>query len=472
MKQTTRSLLKVLGLFAVALAIAFAAAWAGRDEEKKAEAKEKHDKFFDFDKSRVVAISIVKPGFIVVAERKDAKSPWRLTDPQPAAADQAAVNRVLDSFSILKEKKDLGNEKDGKPYGLEPSSFITKVIFDDGKEQGLEWGVENSFENDVYLRKIGETTIRIVDTGQKYSFDKTPYDLRNKLLAELDPDAEIKRVEVTGNKTPYVLEKDGASWKVSGKPADVQTTNTLLTSLKNLRAKAIAADDYKLALPGEFGMSPPKVVVKLTAQQGKETIERTILFSTPRPGAVDKQMLSYARREDEPAVLQIDEIAEQLDKSTADLEDKQLVHVDGDSVRKLVFEGPPGKVEVTHVRAAMPDGGVGDEVFTVTSPKIGPANKGKLSAALYALTNLRATRFDGPAPKSAKELAKDGFDKPQIATLLGDGGKVLARIRIGAVKDERRYALVDGLDKLVLVEKLNVDELPWTVDAALAVAAK
>src|SRR5579859_3504933 len=220
MKQTTRSLVKVLALVAVAVGIAFAAAWAGRDEERKAEAKEKHDKFFDFDKNRVVAISIAKPGFIVLAERKDAKTPWRITQPQPAAADQAAVNRVLDSFTLLKEKKDLGDEKDGKPYGLAPSSFITKVIFDDGKEAGLEWGVENAFENDVYLRKIGEDTIRIVDTGQKISFDKTPYDLRNKMVAELAPDAEVQRIEVTGNKTPYVLEKDGAAWKVSGKPAD------------------------------------------------------------------------------------------------------------------------------------------------------------------------------------------------------------------------------------------------------------
>ena len=472
MKQTTRSLVKVLALVGVALAIAFAAAWAGRDEERKSEAKEKHDKFFDFDKSRVVVISIAKPGFIVEAERKDAKSPWHITLPHPAAADQAVVNRILESFSILKEKKDLGGETDGKPYGLEPASFITKVILDDGKEQGMEWGVENTFENDVYLRKIGEKTIRVVDTGQKFSFDKTPYDLRNKLVAELAADAEIQRIEVTSNKTPYVLEKDGAAWTVSGKPADAQLVATIVNSLKNLRAKAVAADDYKLALKGEFGMDPPKVTVKLTAKEGAQTVTRTILFGTPRPGAVEKQMLSYARVDGESAVLQIDELADTLDKSAADLEDKQLVHADGESVRKLVFEGPSGKIEVTHGRAATPDGGGGDEVFTVTAPKSGPANKVKLTAALYALTNLRATRFEGPVPKSPKELAKLGFDKAQTATLLGDGDKVLARVRVGAVKDERRYALVDGVEKLALVEKLNVEDLPWTIGDALAVASK
>jgi hypothetical protein len=468
MKQTTRSLVTVLGLVIVAVGIAFAAAWAGRDEERKSEAKEKHDKFFDFDKDRVVAISLAKPGFIVEAERKDAKSPWRIVLPQPAAADQAAVNRVLDSFSILKEKKDLGDDQNGKPYGLEPSSFITKLIFDDGKEQGLEWGVENAFDRDIYLRKIGEKLIRVVDTGQKYSFDKSPYDLRNKLIAELTPDAEITRLDITGNKTPYVLEKDAGGWKVAGKPADEQSMNTLLNNLKNLRAKAVAADDFKLALPGEFGMTPPRVSVKITAKEGQETVTRTILFSSQRPGAVEKQMLSYARRDDEPAVLQIDEQAGELDKDASELEDRQLVHADGESVRKLIFEGPSGKVEVTHGKAATPDGGVGEEVFTVTAPQNGPGNKGTLSAALYSLTHLRATTFQGAAPASAKELAKYGFDKAQTATLLGEGDKVLARVKVGSVQQDKYYVLIDGLPKLARVEKINLVNLPWTVAEALA----
>ncbi|HEX4386799.1 MAG TPA: DUF4340 domain-containing protein [Myxococcales bacterium] len=472
MRQTTRSILMVLGLVVVAVGIAFAAAWAGRDEERKNEAKDKHDKFFEFDKNRVVAISIAKPGFIVEAERKDGKSPWHLSLPQTAPADQAAVNRVLDSFTILKEKKDLGDETDGKPYGLSPSGFITKVIFDDGKEEGLEWGVENAFDRDIYLRKIGEKLIRVVDTGQKFSFDKSPYDLRNKLIAELSPEAEITRIDVTGNKTPYVLEKDAEGWKVSGKPADAQTMNTLLNDLRNLRAKAVAADDYKLALPGEFGMHPPRVIVKLTAKEGQETVTRTILFSIKRPGAVEKQMLSYAKREDEAAVLQIDEQADELDKNPADLEDRQLVHADGESVRKLTFEGAKGKVEVAHGKAALPDGGVGDETFTVTAPQSGPANKATLSASLYSLTHLRATNFLGPAPTSAKDLAKYGLDKPQIATLLGDGGKVLGRVKVGSVKEDKYYVLVDGLPKLAQVERINLVNLPWTVAEALAVASK
>src|SRR5450432_3656700 len=204
MKQTTRSIFGVLGLLLVAIAVAFGAAWVGRDEEKKAEAKAAHEKLFDLDKNHVVGISIAKPGFLVYVDRQDVKSPWLIKDPAPAVADEAVVNLILNGFNTLKQKKDLGTDYDGKPYGLAPSSFIVKAIFDDGKEQGMEFGVENSFDRDIYVRKLGEQTIRIVDTWQKLTFDKSPYDLRNKMLAELPQAADVTRIEVSGNRMPYV----------------------------------------------------------------------------------------------------------------------------------------------------------------------------------------------------------------------------------------------------------------------------
>ena len=78
------------------------------------------------------------------------------------------------------------------------------------------------------------------------------------------------------------------------------------------------------------------------------------------------------------------------------------------------------------------------------------------------MTSLRAAAFDGPVPK---DLKKYGFDK--TATLLGENDKVLARIRVGAEKDGKRYVLVDGLDKLARVEKGTLDDWPWNLADAL-----
>jgi len=68
---------------------------------------------------------------------------------------------------------------------------------------------------------------------------------------------------------------------------------------------------------------------------------------------------------------------------------------------------------------------------------------------------------------AAKDLARYGLDKPRTVTLLGEGDKVLARVRIGAEKDGKRYAVSDGFGKLVRVEKSTVDDWPWTAADAL-----
>ena len=68
---------------------------------------------------------------------------------------------------------------------------------------------------------------------------------------------------------------------------------------------------------------------------------------------------------------------------------------------------------------------------------------------------------------AAKDLAKYGLDKPKTVTLLGEEDKVLARVRVGSEKDGKRYALADGFERLVRVEKATADDWPWTATDAL-----
>jgi hypothetical protein len=74
--------------------------------------------------------------------------------------------------------------------------------------------------------------------------------------------------------------------------------------------------------------------------------------------------------------------------------------------------------------------------------------------------------FYGPVP-AQKDLAKYGLDHAKTVTVLGEGDKVLARLRFGAEKDGKRLALSAGFDKLVGVERGPVDGYPWNVADAL-----
>jgi hypothetical protein len=464
MKQTTKTLLGLLALLIVAGAVGGAAIWAGKDEEKKAEAKEKSEKLFDFDKAHAKSLRLEKEGKLVAALAKDDKG-WKIAQPVQAEGDDQAVDGVLTSLTGLKQKKDLGEEKDAKAYGLEAPKLFVSVKLDDGKEQGLQLGIDNSFDNTAYVRRLGDPTIRIIDGYSKSSFDKPLFDLRNKKVAHLEDSAEVKRVEVSGVKTPYLLEKDGANWKLGAGPADSAAADRVVSAVKQLRATAIAAEKAdKLAT---YGLDKPKATAKLSIGAGKDTYTRTVLVGQAKGGAVTQK--TYAKRDDSPVVYEVDaQILKDLEKDLFDLQDKTLVHADREAIRKFIFEGAEGKIEVARSKPALPDGGSADEQYAVVKPSQGPAKKWKMSSASYSITSLKAAAFDGPVPK---DLAKVGLDKPKTVTLLGDGDKVLARVRVGAEKDGKRYVLADGVDKLARVEKGTVDDWPWTLADVLETPA-
>jgi hypothetical protein len=462
MKQTTKTLVGLLALLLVAGGIAGLALWAGKDEQKKAEAKEKSEKLFDFDKAHVKELRLAKDGQVVVRLTKGEKG-WKLAQPVEAEGDDSAVDSLVASLSTLKQKKDLGEEKDLKGYGLDQPKLEVRVLLDDGKEQGLQIGTDNTFDNTLFAKKLGDGTIRVIDGYQKNSFEKTAFDLRDKKVAHLDDSAEVRRIEVTGVKSPYTLEKDGTTWKVNGAAADGPAADRVASALKSLRATAIASE--KSASLKEFGLDKPRLSVRLTVGAGKDTYTRAVLVGQTKGGAAGQK--TYAKRDESPVVYEVDkQILSDLEKEPFDLQNKELVKLDREAVRKVVFESPSARIEVTRVKNTPADGGFPDEVFTVVAPQQGAAKKWKLSSALYSIASLRAASFEGAVP-AEKDLAKYGLDKPKTVTVLGEGDKVLARIRLGAEKENKRYALADGFDKLVRVEKSTVDDWPWTVNDAL-----
>src|SRR5882724_406085 len=461
MKQTTKTLLGLLVLLLVAGAIGGAALWTGKDEQKKAEAKEKSEKLFDFDKSQVKELRLSKEGQLVARMEKGDKG-WKLAEPVRADGDDTAVDSLVGTLSALKQKKDLGEEKDLKSFGLDQPRLEVAVKLDGGKDLGLQIGIDNGFDGTLYVKKHGEPTVRVIDAYQKASFEKTAFDLRDKRVARLDDGAEVKRIEATGVKWPYTLEKDGTVWKLGGAPADGAAADRVASVVKSLRATAVASEAAKSLK--EFGLDRPRATIRLSVVAGTDTYTRMVQIGQAKIGAAAPK--TFAKRDDSPVVYEVDkQILADVEKDAFDLQNKDLVHVDREAIRRVGFETPAGKVEI-----ARADGGVADEVFTVVAPQQGPAKKWKVSSALYAIASLRATAFEGPLP-AANDFSRYGLDKPRTVTLLGEGDKVLARVRIGSEKDGKRYALSDGFGKLVRVEKSTVDDWPWSVADALEAPA-
>lgn len=479
MKQTTKSLVWVLVLASVTLAIGFGAAWVGRDEEKKAEQKEKSARLFEgLERSKVRSLRLEKAGKLVaLVSRADDKAPWKIAEPLPADADESAVNAMVDAALGLKQKSDLGTETDVKPYGLDAPRLRVTLKLDDGKEQGVEVGLDNPFDSTVYLRKSGEPTIRIAEGTSKSPFEKELFDLRDKRVAHLEESAEVQRLEVLGGPVSYTLVKDGKEWKLEAPVkglADSGTADRLVGTLKSLKATRVQLEEIAPAAYVAYGLTPPKLTVKLSVLPAgaKDALTRTLLFAQPRPGEASVTVKTYAKRDDSATLYEVDnQVLKDLGKELFDLQDKQLTHLTREDVRRISFESPGApRIVVARKKATLPDGGVGtDEEFAVLEPKAGPAKKAKLSSVLFSITGLRAAQFGEALASDQKALSKLGFDKPNLITVFGDGDKVLARLKIGGplADGKRSWVVADGISHAVQVEKGSVADLPWKLDDVL-----
>jgi hypothetical protein len=319
----------------------------------------------------------------------------------------------------------------------------------------------------MYVRKAGEKTVRIAEGWAKAPFERQLLDLRDKRVLHLDDTAEVRRVEVTGTAPAYTLEKDGAAWKMLApqkETADTLAADRIATALKSLRATGIEAESADGAALKQYGLSPAKVTVQVAVAAGKDTYRRTLLLGQPAPQKGTVAVKAYAKRDDSPTVFEVDQqILKDLSKDVLELQDKALVQGNREDVRKIVLEQPGSpKIVVERKKEQPKDGGFADETFTVLEPKQGPAKKWKASSALYSITGLRAVAF------AAKPDAK-AFDQARTVTLLGDGDKVLAKVRIGALTKDgnRRYASSEGHARIAEVDKATVEDLPKSVDDLL-----
>jgi hypothetical protein len=506
MKQTTKTLVSLGGFIVLALVLATAAAWVGRDEEQKTQAKEKSAKLFELDKAKVRELELKKGGVLLAhLKRESATAPWKLTAPVQTEAEDSAAAAIVDKLESLKQKTEVEG-LDPKTVGLGDEGktrFAITVTEEGGKAQTLLVGEDQPFDQTVYVKKPGDKVIRLIPAADKAPFDKELFDLRDKRVAHVDEAAQIKKIEVTPVAVPgvkagskpakgapvepaalaYAIEHEGADWKLlspAAGAADSATGEKVINVVKGLRTTKIAAESVPEGGLALFGLDAPKLTVTLTVLPpgGKETFQRKVMIGQPsRDAAGALQVKTYAKRDDSGAVFEVDQaVLKDLEKSLFDLQDKTVVRFDREAVRKLEYKGGgAGYEELTVARKkdAPADGGTAEESFEVVAPKQGLAKKWKLSGNLFSLSGMKAAAFGDAAPTDPKVRAKLGLDQARTVTLLGDGDKVLARLWVGAEipagadGKKRRHVAVEGAARTFEVETASLDDLPKTVDDAL-----
>jgi hypothetical protein len=420
-----RRLLPYVMVFLV-LAGAYAALrWhQGLQEAREQEAKQ----VFKVQEKDIGPLTLIRDGQAVRLVKKD--HDWHLAAPLTTRADQAAVDAMLVTLAQLKKERDLGAQKDLKPFGLDHPRLVVEFTAQ-GKSHRLALGSQAPGDRDFYALKDQEPNVLLISTASKDSLDRSLPALRDKTLLAFDP-GDVKGVRIKARRIQVDLEKTGAqAWRWVGREGFKVRPDRVAALLRELHAARVK--EFPEHLPKNYwslGLAPrPRLEVTLVTAKGSETL----LLGTGKDGGV------YARKgADGPVVLVDQKLEEDLAQAATTLEDRRLWGGPVLETRKVVW-GPPGKSWTATQ---------GKEFWEIKGPE-GQASKqpaARLELALWKLQNLeygaiwkRTRGASSPAAFVLEVFA--GGDQPVFR--LEESGQTGNQVQVKAQKgDQTLTALV------------------------------
>jgi hypothetical protein len=327
--MTPRRLIPYVVIF-LALAVTYAGLrWR---QARQVARVEQAKKVFHLKETDISNLNLIRGKDEVRLVKKDKL--WHLTAPLNAKADQTTVDSMLTGLVRLHKERDLGVEKDLKPFGLDKPGLVVKFTAQ-GQPHRLAIGAKVPGGESYYALRDQDPHLLMITRGSKDTLDRQLLALRDKtLLAFIS--GEVKGLKIKRGKIAADLEKtNDQTWRWVGRP-DFKVRSDRVEKL--LR-------DLHLARAKNFLEKPPGNLAALGLVPARQT---AITLVTPAGGqtlflGAKKGDAAYARRGAAGPVVLVDAtLPDEIDKTLASLEDRRLWSGDIPAVHQVVW-GPPGQ---------------------------------------------------------------------------------------------------------------------------------
>jgi hypothetical protein len=346
---------------------------------------------------------------------------WRMTAPQPMAADQDAAGSMVSALANLNADKVVEEKAaDLKPYGLDRPTLDVQIVRKDGKTDHLLIGDDTLNGSGAYAKLANDAKVVTVGTTTKTSLDKRPDDLRDKRLLTFDSD-KLSRVELTAKGPAIEFGKNGQNeWQiVKPRPlrADGSAVDGLVGKLKDAKMDLSTADAAK-----QFAAATRVATVTVTDAGGTQTIE--------------------VRRDKDKNVFARSSAVEGMYKTNADLADALEKSVDDFRNKKLFDFGfsDPSKVEVQGKGYTK----VGDK-WTANGKTMDNLS---VQTLIDKLRDLAATKF----------AEKGGGEPVVVASVVSNSGKRNEKVSISK-QGTQYFAQRDGEPSIYVLDSKVVEDL-------------
>ena len=384
------------------------------------EGVETRDKVFSIESDKVAELRITSSSGESTTLKKE-KDGWRMLSPTAAKADESEVSGITSNLSTLEIQSVVDqNPSDVHPYGLkEPRIEVAFKAEGDKAFKGVRLGSKTPTGGDLYAQKLNEKQVFLVPAYLETTFDRKPFDLREKNLLAFDRD-KVDRLALAYGATKIELAKSGTDWRIVAPiqaAADFSAVEGLVTRLQSAQMKSLVAESAGDLKP--FGLADPPA----TATVGAGSTRATLAFGKTAEGTD-----VYARDVSRPLVATVGEdLLKDVQKTVTDLRRKDVFEFRSYSANRVEVARGAETMAFEKVKGSGADAA---EKWRRVQPSAGDVDQAKLESFLSALTGLRAQSFADPKTPT-------GLDSPAaIVSAKYEEGTKEERVRFGRAGDD------------------------------------
>jgi hypothetical protein len=448
-----------------------------RKHEPKPENERPKETIFTVDKAKAKEITLAVAGGETIRLLKEG-SAWKVASPFTAPADGSAVDSMLTSLEKLEADEAVAeNAANLAEYGLQtPSRTITVGVEGAKAPLSVQFGAKAPDGAAVYARTPSSPKVYTVASWVEGSFDKKPFDLRDRDLLHAKRD-DVRQLEITGPEGGYALARtDAGEWAFT-KPLATRagrwSVDGLLGTVENLRMESVAAEDEKNPKDlKRHGLDKPARTIGLVLKDGStRTLEIGAGIVEPSPSPSPSPSSSpaaqgkkpekpekpkptkyYARQAGTGLVAVVPAtLADDLAKGMGELRAKRLLEVA--TYETTGFEVASGGAKKTYAKTTTKDkDGFDKTQWKRTAPDAKDLETTKVEDALFKMGGVEVQEFvDQP-----KEPAAYGLDSPALRVAVKAKGD--SWIEVGK-KDGAYYARRNGDAAILRLDPTKAEEL-------------
>ena len=388
-------------------------------EKPVGEATEEKPKVFavQADQIEELKVSTIAGG---VAELKKSADGWHLTSPQQIRADDSEVTGITSNLASVSIQRVVDeNPSNLGDYGLrEPVAEVSFKAKGAKQFTTLQIGTKTPTGSDMYAKTADGKKVFLVFSYLESSFNRTPFDLRDKKIVAFDRE-KVDRIEIRRGSSLVTLSKTSGEWRMTepvNARGDFGAIEGLISRLQSAQMKAIVTEN-----PAEFskyGIDPPAAEVTIVSGSAKTGVA----FGTrTADNFIHVRDLSKSLVVTAPA-----DLFDEIEKGVAEYRRKDLFEFRAFNLDRLEITRGTSTLTFERLRGKGKDGA--DAWQNAATKKV--LDAAKVEAFLTRLSGTRAQSF-------ADEKTKTGLDAPAVTVKATfDEGKKTEVVTIGRVGAE------------------------------------